>query len=149
VTDDPLGNALRSLWATADPVPEAVLRAGFDAIGWRDPDAALARLRKEAGAEQTLAHVRGGPPRLLTFVDGDVTIVLEVATGDGDVRLLGQLDPMSPAAVTVESRHDARTVPADARGRFTVDRLHAGWTRVVVAFAATPQARVTTEWFKA
>jgi hypothetical protein len=148
VSDEDLGIALRSLLATVDPVPEAALRAAYAAIGWRDLDANLARLTHEVGLDRELLHLRGAPPRLLTFSSGETTIELEVSADGGQVRLLGQLEPAGAADVTVQCISGSRTTQADDRGRFSISDLSDGWMRVAVAFTGTSGAGSTSEWFR-
>ncbi|GAB3833807.1 carboxypeptidase-like regulatory domain-containing protein [Dactylosporangium cerinum] len=148
MNDEALGEALQSLWRTGDPVPDLFVRAGFEALAWRNFAGALARLVDDTAATgRELAHVRGGAARLLTFERDDVTVVLELSTDDGVLRLLGQLDPPVPADVTVEAPAGTRTTRADDRGRFQVDRLPAGRHRVAVTF--DDGVRLVTEWFDA
>jgi hypothetical protein len=149
VSNDDLGAALHSMLAAVDPVPEAALQAAFAAIGWRDLDSALAQLTADTAAERELIHLRGQPPRLLTFRSGETTIDLEVSTDDDGVRLLGQLDPPMAATVTVQSATGSTTTQADARGRFSLDALADERMHVVVDLSDDGRERVTTEWFQA
>src|SRR4051794_29750653 len=120
---DELGEALRTVLAAADPVPDSARRAAHDAWEWRDVDAALAALTSDSLTEPVGATTRGPPPRLLTFESGAITIDLEV-TADGDrARVLGQLTPGRAADVTVVWAGGSKTVGSDERGRFTVDNL--------------------------
>ena len=136
--------ALTALFATVDPVPADAMAAAYDAFAWRDIDAELAQLTFETAADQTLAHMRGEAPRLLTFTSEGVTIDLEVATEDGVVRLLGQLDPPRAAEIRVEWAGGSVLIRSDARGRFQVDDLADGRMRIVVFVDET---RIATEWF--
>jgi hypothetical protein len=150
VSNEELEASLQSLLAAIDPVPDAALQAAYSAIGWRNIDSELAQLTSDTAAEPELAHVRGRPPRLLTFRSGELTIALEVSVDNGVLRLLGQLDPPRAATVTVQSATSSVTTQADARGRFSVDAAAGEWMRVVVG----PQGegaggeRATTEWFR-
>jgi hypothetical protein len=149
VTNDDLETQLHGLFRQADPVPEAALRAARDSLGWRQLDRELAELTADTTADRELAHVRGVPPRLLTFRGGDLTIDLEVGAENGLIRLLGQLDPPGPATVTVESAAGSLPVQADARGRFSVTVQATGRVRVLVDVPGADAARITTEWFRA
>ena len=148
MSNDDLGAALHSLLAAVDPVPEAARQAANSAIGWRNLDSELAQLTSDTAAERDLAHLRGQPPRLLTFRSGATTIDLEVSTDNGAVRLLGQLDPAAAATVTVQSAAGSVTAEADARGRFSVDAAADERMRVVVDFRDDGLPRATTEWFR-
>jgi hypothetical protein len=147
MNDDNIEAALRAVLAAVDRVPEAVLAAANAAIGWRDLDADLALLTSESGLG--LSHLRGGPPRLLTFRSGQQVIELEVSSAAGATRLLGQLDPPAAADVTIESARGSRSARADSRGRFSVVGLSDSWLRVIVSRADHPDARTATEWFPA
>ncbi len=128
-----LGRALHS----AEPVPGPVHEAALAAIGFCDPDAALAELTADL-----LAGVRdddGGP---LVFEAGHVEIAVTVEGG----RIVGQLAPAGACGGTVESpRSGAVAFRSDDLGRFAVD-APAGPVRVVVEH---PDGRVRTEWFHA
>jgi hypothetical protein len=147
MNDDNIEAALRAVLAAVDRVPEAVLAAANAAIGWRDLDADLALLTSESGLG--LSHLRGGPPRLLTFRSGQQVIELEVSSAAGATRLLGQLDPPAAADVIIESAQGSRSARADSRGRFSVVGLSDSWLRVIVSRADHPDARTATEWFPA
>ena len=147
MNDDNVEDALRAVLAAVDRVPEAALAAANAALGWRDLDADLALLTSESGLE--LSHLRGGPPRLLTFRSGQRVIELEVSSTAGTTRLLGQLDPPGEADVTIESAQGSRSTRADSRGRFSVVGLSDSWMRVIVTHADHPDARTATEWFAA
>jgi hypothetical protein len=150
VNDDDLGAALHSLLAAVDPVPEAAMQAAYAAIGWRDLDSQLARLTSDTAGERELVHLRGQPPRLLTFRSGSTTIDLEISAQDGTVRLLGQLDPPVAATVAVQSAAGQETaVVADAHGRFSADGLPDERMRVIVDFTEDSRERAATEWFRA
>ena len=147
MNDDNIEAALRAVLAAGDRVPEAALAAAKAAIGWRDLDADLALLTSESGLG--LSHLRGGPPRLLTFRSGQQVIELEVSSAAGATRLIGQLDPPAAADVTIESAQGSRSARADSRGRFSVVGLSDSWLRVIVSRADHPDARTATEWFPA
>jgi hypothetical protein len=144
MTDDELGEALRRILAVADPVPGAARAAASAVFSWRDIDAQLAALTSDSLTELAGAVVRGTPPRMLTFTTDALTIDLEVTELDGQVRILGQLSPARAAEVSVEWADGSRSVTADVRGRFSVQRLPSGWLRVGVASAG----RCHTEWFR-
>ena len=149
MTNDDLGAALHSLLAAVDPVPEAALQAAHAAIGWRNIDSDLARLTSDAASERELVHLRGQPPRLLTFRSRDTTIELEVSADNGAVRLLGQLDPPAAATVTVQTAAGSVTTRADARGRFSAEAAAGQRMRVVVDLHDDGRESATTEWFRA
>jgi hypothetical protein len=146
MSHEDLEGALRGLFRDVDRVSSAAREAANAAFGWRSVNAELARLTADSGRE--LAHLRGGPPRLLTFAVDRLLIELEVSPGDGPA-LIGQLDPPQAAEVTVEAAAGPRTTRADEHGRFLVPDLAGSWTRVVVTPADQGTGPVVTEWFLA
>ena len=143
--DDPaLRTALRRLSGRLDPVPEHIADAARAAFDWRDMDAALATLT----ADSALAGsgVRGGPSRLLSFEAGDIEIAIEVSeSSPGGLRLMGQLVPPGPATISVEQPGRAIPAEADVLGRFRIDRLTPGPSRIVCRPHGA-QAVLRTEW---
>lgn len=151
MTDD-LGESLRALWSTADPVPPAALAAAHEALAWRDVEAELARLTDDdLTTTGDLAHVRGDGLRLLTFTGTDTAVTIEVTSASmpSTVDIMGQLDPAAPASLTVTSAGVSRSVAVDAYGRFTAQSLPTGWTRLSVTFPGAATRPLTTEWFHA
>lgn len=142
---DELGEALRTVLAAVDPVPDAARRAAHDAWEWRDVDAALAALTSDSLTEPVGATTRGTPPRLLTFESGAITIDLEVTADADRVHVLGQITPGRATDVTAMWPGGAKTVASDERGRFTMGDLPVEWLRLSVA--GDEPAR--TEWFRA
>ena len=145
MSDEDLEMALRGLFRDVDQVPSAAREAANAALGWRAVNAELAQLTADSGRE--LTHLRGGPPRLLTFTDRLMLIELEISPAGGAALLLGQLDPPRAAEVTVEAATGPRTTHADEHGRFMVTGLADGWTRVVVSRSGQGTGPSMTEWF--
>jgi hypothetical protein len=145
MTHEDLESALRGLLRDVDQVPRAARQAASAALGWRAVDAELAQLTADSGREFT--HLRGGPPRLLTFVGRRMLIELEVSPADDAALLLGQLDPPWAVEVTVEAAAGPRTTQADEHGRFAITDLADGWTRVVVSPTDQGTGPSMTEWF--
>jgi hypothetical protein len=143
--EEEMAARLRALLAMVDRVPQAALQAANEAIAWRDPDGALARLAADSGLE--ISGLRG-QPRLLTFRSGQTIIELEVSSDGGVARLLGQPDPPGEATVTIESAGQSRAARADSQGRFSAADLTAGWMRVIVVSPGCPGERTVTEWFR-
>ena len=149
MSPEELGAALSRLLAIGDAVPESATSAASAAFGWRDLDASLATLISDSRIDEPVAAVRGGPPRLLSFSVGDVTIDLELTSEGGAVRILGQVAPAQPADVVIEYPGGSAPAGADELGRFAVAGLPASWLRVQVSTGPAPQTRVCTEWFRA
>ncbi|GAA0707622.1 hypothetical protein Drose_28610 [Dactylosporangium roseum] len=140
-------SSLREFASRHDPVPPAVLAAARASLAWRNPDAALAELIRDSAASRLIA-VRGGGPRLLTFLGGSLTIDVQVTTGSsGTVEVVGELAPALPARVVVESPGGTYETAADPQGRFKITGLTSGPVRL----RCEPQdeggfAPVRTEW---
>lgn len=145
MSHEDLETALRGLFRDVDQVPGAASQAANAALGWRAVNAELAQLTADSGRE--LTHLRGGPPRLLTFADRRMLIELEISPAGGTAQLLGQLDPPRAVEVTVEATTGPRTTQADEHGRFMVTGLADGWTRVVVSHCDQGTGPSMTEWF--
>jgi hypothetical protein len=142
---DALLGLLADAAAQADPVPDHVLAAARAALGWRTLDAELAALVEDS-AEQPLAGVRGGGPRLLTFEADDTAVVVEVSAVGDARRLLGQL--VEPRAARIEVRHPGgtTTVDADDLGRFAAAEIPAGPVSIVCRFGPPSARVVATTW---
>lgn len=138
---------LRPLLEADDPVPPEVVAAARAASTWRRIDEELAELVEDSIG--VAAGVRGGAARLLTYQLGTLTIELEVSTSGGTLRLLGQVVPPQPARIRAEQGGGAVTAVADHLGRFRVDGLASGPTRLVctpVGPDGAPGTPVRTEW---
>ncbi|WP_432976263.1 hypothetical protein [Dactylosporangium sp. CA-233914] len=142
-------SSLREIAGRHDPVPLAVLAAARASLAWRDPDAALAELVRDS-LDKLIAvrgGVRGGTPRVLTFLGGALTIDVQVTTRAGAVDVVGELAPVIPAKVVVESPGGTHETAADDEGRFRVEGVTPGPVRLrcepVDEGAFVP---VRTEW---
>ncbi|MFG2042384.1 hypothetical protein [Dactylosporangium sp. NPDC048998] len=138
-------SSLREIAGRHDPVPPAVLAAARASLAWRNPDAALAELVRDS--LDRLIAVRGGTPRVLTFLGGALTIDVQVTSHAGAVDVVGELAPVVAARVVVESPGGSHETSADAEGRFRVEGIAAGPVRLrcepEVEGAFVP---VRTEW---
>lgn len=153
MTDDPqaldqeLDDELRRIAARLDPVPEALVRAAEAAFTWRGVDAELAELAFDSLADrESLALVRGGEPRLLTFHAAGLAIEVEVLPAGGEHRLIGQLVPPGPARVQVRHPEGVLEVEADELGRFAAERVSAGPVSLRCEQTGAGHAPVVTEW---
>lgn len=148
--DDELLARLRRIAAEVDPVPEHVGAAARLAIEWRTLDAELAALIEDSRVDEPALAVRAaGAPRALAFEAGELVIEVEAeATGEGELRIVGQLVPAQPAEVVV--RHGGALVAtrADERGRFAAAGIEAGAIslRVRLAGAGGAARLVETAW---
>lgn len=141
--DDALLDRLRAVATEVDPVPADVLSAAVRAFGMRMVDAELAELVADS---LDSPHVVRGPSRrrLLAWVAGPVSVDAEIS-GSGETRRLVGIVEGAPGPVVLESavRPDVPlTVDLDDGGRFTVDDVPAGLTRLRV----TGPRAVVTAW---
>ncbi|MEV6924225.1 hypothetical protein AB0M46_06905 [Dactylosporangium sp. NPDC051485] len=136
---------MREIAGRHDPVPPAVLAAARASLSWRNPDAALAELVRDS--LDRLISVRGGSPRVLTFLGGALTIDVQVITRAGVVDVVGELAPVMAARVVVESPGGTHETAADGEGRFRVEGVTPGPVRLrcepEVEGAFVP---IRTEW---
>jgi hypothetical protein len=148
---EPLVAELRSLFATADPVPPLVTEAAKAALGWRRLDAELAELLSDSAvAEDALALARGtgAPVRSVTFQAGDLTIEIEIHVEGEQRTVLGQISPPAPAGVEIE-RADGEAgagVAADRLGRFRARLAAGGPIRLLVSATADGAPDIATSW---
>jgi hypothetical protein len=142
--DDLLLSRLREIFGRADPAPPAVLSAARDCLGWRDLDAALARLT--ADSLLSAAGVRGGSARLLSYEAGEFMIEIQASEVSGRLRILGQVVPPQPVRVRVDQPTGSIEVTADALGRFSIGDLAPGITRFACIPLSPEEPPVCTEW---
>ncbi len=134
---------LRLAAGILDPVPAELRQIAVEAYALHDLDARLAELTFDSLVDAIPVRGAAGPPRMLTFHTGDVTVDVEV-TPQG---LMGQVLPPQPASIEVLSGPRAgAALVADDMGRFTSDVPPAG------PFALRLRAGgevVVTEWLRA
>lgn len=134
---------LADMFDVVDPVPPAVLQAGYAAFTWRTIDAELAELAEDSlltGA----AGVRGADTRLLTFEAPSVNVVVEV-TEIGDRRkLVGQVIPVLAGELRIEHPDGGTTVSVDEQGLFSAESVPGGPARI--ALAVPGGGAVVTSW---
>jgi hypothetical protein len=141
--DDEHLMALLSEALTGDePVPPAVLAAGYASFTWRTIDGELAALTYDSRIEEpSRSGVRSQQAglRAMTFASSSLTIEIEVTS----TSLMGQLVPAHAGEVLL-SLYDGtgRRVPVDELGAFTIDPLPEDRFRLQVA----GEPKVTTEW---
>jgi len=143
---DPLGEQLRRIAATVDPVPDHLLQLARESFTWRSIDAELAELAFDSVVDSERAvQVRGGgEPRLLTFAAGELTVEVEIIRVGSGCELVGQLVPPRPAAITVRHRSGTAEVTADDLGRFLVGEVATG--PMSLRLRSTGGAAVVTDW---
>jgi hypothetical protein len=144
VTDDELMELLRASAADVDPVPPEVLASASAAFATRRLDEELAELIADSALTGAGA-VRAGAEdvRLLSFESGRVTVELQLDYAASPPVLRGLITGGS-ATVTVERPGDARSVPVDESGWFTVTDPPRGATRL--RFHAVDGQEIVTSW---
>jgi len=143
-----LAAELRAVFDLVDPVPPEVEAVAYGALAWRELEADLAELVADtADAETQLADVRrsGDLPRLVTFEAPGVVVEVEVADTGRTRSLLGQLVPIGPATVEVQTPDDATSVEADELGRFALEDVSAGPVRLNFTLSEG-ERRIVTSW---
>ena len=138
---DELLHELRRAFELLDPPPPALFEAARAAFAFRDPDASLAELTREA--TPAAAGLRGSS-RLLTFTGDDVTVELQVSPAGGVRVLTGRLSPARPATLCVRhSRGETRT-HVDESGHFVAGDVPPG--QVMLHFTLPDATTVVTSW---
>ena len=136
--------AVRAAQEEHDPVPPDVLAAAKGSYAWRTIDAELAELVEDTALD-ALAGVRGTEaPRLLTFLAGPATLMLEVTSEGAARRVLGQVAGAAAGSVEVRHRDGRVTVPCDALGRFEASDVPAG--PLSIGCAVDGVGTVVTSW---
>jgi hypothetical protein len=139
--DDELMAALAEAVAETDAVTDRRREAARTAFTWRSVDAELMELLHDSALDAGAA-VRGAgdPGRMLSFVNRELTLEVEVGAGE----LSGQVLPAQAATVTLQGAGaEDRTVAADGAGFFRVEEVGSGPVRFVVT---TSSATLTTAW---
>jgi hypothetical protein len=133
-----LGRAMRA----AAEVPAGFIAAGKSAFTWHDVDAELAELAYDSARTGSPSLARGEAlPRELTFVAGDVSIELELATD----AVQGQVVPPGADEIELQVRDGGSAAAAvDEVGWFRFDTRPVGWFRLRLRTA--DGARVVTAW---
>jgi len=139
-TNDVLEGELRRLLQRVDPVPPEVTAAGRAAIGWRRLDADLAELLADSALDPEPVGVRGRGVRTSRYSSGELEIDVEIHYEDDRMRLVGQLDPGSPATVEVQDEDGVVTAmaTADDLGRFRVEFYPVSRARLRVIREGSP-----------
>lgn len=117
-SNDAMLSAIASAFDELPAVPDRLLAAAHDAIGWRRADAALAELLDDSSASE-LAGVRGAPAdrRAFRFGAGDFVIRAHLT----EATLIVMVEP--PLSVTCRISTESRTVAhrTDELGELAVD----------------------------
>ena len=138
VQDAALLRAVGELLDRVDPPPAWAVDLAKLSFDLRTIDAEFAELVADSLIDEPLLAVRSASlvaePRLLTFESEQLVVELELDRDERSRPLLtGQLIPAEPARVELrQPGQPARSVPADALGRFRVDELADGPFSLIV-----------------
>jgi hypothetical protein len=115
-----------------DPVPPDLIEMAKQSFTWRTVDAELAELVADSREATGAALVRSDTAsvRLLTFATRHLELALEVLVDGAVRRLVGVLQPGSPARITVEYAGGSLTEDTDELGRFIVTGIPGGLIRL-------------------
>ena len=132
-TDDELLERLRHVLDAVDEPRTRATDAAKAAIGWRDIDAELAQLVFDSRVDDAEPELvmRGNPAEThqLTFSTDEITIDIALTNGG----LVGQVIPIGSATVELVQRNaEPRLTHTDEFGAFSIDRIEAGPTTIVV-----------------
>lgn len=125
-TDEVLLERLRSVVQAADPVPDQVLTVARAAFTLRGLDAELLELQRDSLREPATAARANSEDRILTFVNGDVTVDVEVVEVGERRDLVAHVAGVELTAATVEIDGVPTVTPPGADGLLTARGLPAG-----------------------
>jgi hypothetical protein len=135
VDDTRLWADLATMWEDGDPVPADLADRVLVALAMDDVDAEYEVLHLVERSTE-LAGTRGADaPVTVTFASDDVTVMVHVSTTPGDRRRVdGWVAGPPVATLTVLDSTGGRTTVPVEEGRFAVDDVPSGPTRLVLGF---------------
>lgn len=144
MTDDELIARFSRIAAEADPVPEFVTRAGYQALATRLLDEELAELLMDSDlVEAGTLRAAGDQTRVLSFATPTVSVELQLDVEGGRLVLRGFVSGAG-GEVVVEGAEQSTVVEVDSEGWFRTTEMGSGPLRVRVP-GATGVA--VTPWF--
>jgi hypothetical protein len=126
---------LRGMWEEVDPMPADLPDRVLFALDLEELDVDFELLRLVSSAQEDLS-VRSAATEVntITFSGPSVTVMVRVTEMPSQRRRLdGWIAPSTPVVVTVHHADGSAEAVVDARGRFVVDDIPAGLTRMVLA----------------
>ena len=146
MSDEKLWQDLAAMWEERDPVPANLADRVLTAIAMDDLDAEYEILHLVERSTE-LAGTRGADaPVTVTFARDDVTVMVHVSATGADLRRIdGWVAGPPVASLTVIDAIGARTAVEVDEGRFAVDDLPSGATRLILEFAEPGRTFVTPE----
>lgn len=134
-----LGNALRTMWEEADPMPSGLVeRVRFavelaDLDGGCPPDALDIELARLVEVTSLAAARSDEFTRLVTFQSDSLTIMITVERRlGGTLRVDGWLSPGACHRIELRCPTGAMSTESDDAGRFALDAVPAGMAQLVV-----------------
>jgi len=147
MSDEELWTDLAAMWEERDPVPADLAERVLVAIAMDDLDAKYEILHLVERSTE-LAGTRGGSeaPVTVTFASDDITVMMHVsATATDRRRVDGWVAGPAVDSLTVVDATGARTPVAVEDGRFALDDLPSGPTRLMLEFAQRSRTFITPE----
>lgn len=146
MSDEKLWQDLATMWEERDPVPADLADRVLTAIAMDDLDAEYEILHLVERSTE-LAGTRGADaPVTVTFATDDVTVMVHVsATSEDTRRVDGWVAGPPVATLSVIDSTGARTPVEVDEGRFAVDDLPSGPTRLVLEFTEPGRTFITPE----
>jgi hypothetical protein len=146
MNDDELWTDLAAMWEQRDPVPTDLAERVLIAIAMDDLDAEYEILHLVERSTE-LAGTRGPEaPVTVTFASDDITVMMHVSATAADRRRVdGWVAGPAVDSLTVVDATGAR-IPVEVEGgRFAVDDLPSGPTRLILEFAERRRTFITPE----
>ena len=141
---DELDRDLLHLVAQVDPVPPGVVQAAAASLTWLRVEDELMELLEDSAL--TGSGVRSGFSRLLTFMTGATSVVLEVGEHGDHRSVTGRVSGQAVSAVEIRHAGGTTSTEVGERGRFHVDGLPAGPMSLRLAPSGAEHAALTTSW---
>lgn len=138
---------LRQAFGHHEQPPESVVALAKSSFGLRRLDAELATLNADSLTDAIGPRVRTGrTARIVSFESADLTLELESTPAGSGWRIVGQLEPPTPARIHLlhPGKPTESSVDADGRGRFALDVTGPGPLSLLCRRPGRPD--VVTAW---
>ena len=146
--DEGLLAAVREMLSRSEPAPDWSVELAKGSYDLRAVDAELAVLSSDSGLAPDRSGTRSGAiSRMAVFDTGDLSVEIEIEPGEraGSWRLIGQLNPATPARIKIRQQQAGSFwVDADRFGRFAVSHLQGGPLSLICVRGGLRAA--VTEW---
>jgi hypothetical protein len=146
--DEALLTVVREMLSNSQSAPGWSVELAKGSYDLRTVDAELAALSSDSGLASDRSSTRSGETaRMVVFDAGDLSVEIEIEPGDrvGSWRLIGQLNPATPARIKIRQQQvESFLVDADRFGRFAVSHLQGGPFSLICMRSGLRTA--VTEW---